>query len=46
VMAAHALAGGESGTVGARWPHEVVGAGALLAGIERAGFAIVDEPGV
>ena len=43
VMAAHALAGGGSAALGARWPHEVIGADALLAGVERAGFAIVGE---
>lgn len=43
VMATHALATGGSAAVGAEWPHEVVGADALLAAVERAGFAIVDE---
>jgi saccharopine dehydrogenase-like NADP-dependent oxidoreductase len=42
VMAAHALGAGKSDTVGARWPHEVVPADALLASVERAGFSIVE----
>lgn len=43
VLVADALAGGNSAAVGARWPHEVVGAEALLAGVQRAGFAIAAE---
>lgn len=42
VMAAHALAGGGTAVVGARWPHEVVGADALLDEIQRTGFMIVE----
>jgi hypothetical protein len=43
VMAAHALAGGGNVPPGARWPHEVIGADALLAEVRRAGFTVVDE---
>jgi uncharacterized protein YbjT (DUF2867 family) len=42
VMAAHALAGGGNVALGARWPHEVIGANALLDEVRRAGFAVVD----
>ena len=42
VMVAHALAGGANASIGARWPHDVIAADALLDGVRRAGFAIVD----
>lgn len=43
VMTAHAPASAGSAAVGARWPHEVVGPDALLAGVQRAGFTVVGE---
>ena len=42
VMAAHALAYGGNAARGALWPHEVIGADALLAGVRKAGFTVVD----